>query len=213
MRYRYAQVGSPWKHTTGSPGALVDVVHPQPVDVVPVRLEVVAGQVLEALVGSPEEVVHGADPILPRADERLGWTRAGHLERGGYRVSAPRSAVVVERLDELGCSVTAKEIADRLRDRGEDVGVASIYRALQLLDGMRLMRRVDIAEARRALRADRTRAASITTTLSARAAARCKAFEDPELEQAIERLAGRVEYSVGAHDVTLRGIVPPAATA
>jgi Fur family ferric uptake transcriptional regulator len=35
-----------------------------------------------------------------------------------------------------------------------------------------------------------------------------KAFEDPELERAIERLAGRVDYSVGEHDVTLRGTCP-----
>ena len=35
------------------------------------------------------------------------------LERDGYRLSAPRTAVV-ETLATLGCSVTAKEIADRL---------------------------------------------------------------------------------------------------
>src|SRR3989337_2369717 len=41
------------------------------------------------------------------------------LEREGYRLSAPRSAVVATLAD-LGCSVTAKEIADRLNERGEE---------------------------------------------------------------------------------------------
>ncbi len=64
-----------------------------------------------------------------------------------YRVSAPRAAVV-SALNELGCSVTAQEISECLRERGEGVGVgvASIYRALQLLDDMRLVRRVDVGE-------------------------------------------------------------------
>jgi hypothetical protein len=46
----------------------------------------------------------------------VNWVGHAHatLERGGYRLSAPRSAVV-ETLADLGCSVTAKEIADHLR--------------------------------------------------------------------------------------------------
>jgi Fur family ferric uptake transcriptional regulator len=34
------------------------------------------------------------------------------------------------------------------------------------------------------------------------------AFEDRELEAAIEQLSRRVEYSIDAHDVTLRGECP-----
>jgi Fur family ferric uptake transcriptional regulator len=122
------------------------------------------------------------------------WIGYAHeaLEGGGYRMSAPRAAVV-SALDELGCSVTAQEISDRLRERGQGVGVASIYRALQLLDDMRLVRRVD-GEHHHHLVCDRC--------------GRTKAFEDQELERAIEHLAGRVEYSVGTHDVTLRGMCP-----
>ena len=92
------------------------------------------------------------------------------LEGGGYRVSAPRAAVV-SALDELGCSVTAQEISDRLRDRGEGVGVASIYRALQLLDDMRLVRRVDVGEPV-ARYEPVTRTASTITIWCATAAAR-----------------------------------------
>jgi Fur family transcriptional regulator, ferric uptake regulator len=128
------------------------------------------------------------------------------LERDGYRLSTPRAAVV-ETLATLGCSVTAKEIADRLHERGEDVGVASIYRTLDLLDRLRLARRVDAAEGV-------ARYEPIDPSgdhhhhIVCERCGRVTAFEDRELEAAIEQLSRRVEYSIDAHDVTLRGECP-----
>jgi Fur family ferric uptake transcriptional regulator len=128
------------------------------------------------------------------------------LERDGYRLSAPRSAVV-ECLADLGCSVTAKEIGDRLRERGEDIGVASIYRTLDLLDTLRLARRVDAAEGV-------ARYEPVDPSgdhhhhLVCQSCGEVTAFEDRELEHVIERLADRVDYAVDAHDVTLRGNCP-----
>ncbi len=128
------------------------------------------------------------------------------LEREGYRLSAPRSAVV-ETLADLGCSVTAKEIADRLHDRGQDIGVASIYRTLELLDKLRLTRRVDAAEG--VARYEPIEASGehhhhiVCDTCG-----EVSAFEDSDLERAIERLASRVDYAIDAHDVTLRGECP-----
>jgi Fur family ferric uptake transcriptional regulator len=139
---------------------------------------------------------------------RVNWVGHAHatLERDGYRVSAPRSAVV-ETLADLGCSVTAKEIADCLRQRGADVGVASIYRTLDLLDRLRLARRVDSGEGV-------ARYEPIDPSgehhhhLVCESCGEVTAFEDNELERAIERLAHRVDYAVDAHDVTLRGECP-----
>ena len=128
------------------------------------------------------------------------------LERDGYRLSAPRSAVV-ETLATLGCSVTAKEIADRLREEGEDVGVASIYRTLDLLDRLRLARRVDAAEGV-------ARYEPIDPSgdhhhhIVCEHCGQVTAFEDRALEAAIEQLSRRVEYAIDAHDVTLRGKCP-----
>ena len=125
------------------------------------------------------------------------------LEREGYRLSGPRSAVV-ETLADLGCSVTAKEIADRLHDRGRDIGVASIYRTLELLDKLRLTRRVDAAEGV-------ARYEPVDPSgdhhhhIVCDTCGEVAPFEDSELERAIERLASRVDYSIDAHDVTLRG--------
>jgi Fur family ferric uptake transcriptional regulator len=128
------------------------------------------------------------------------------LEREGYRLSTPRAAVV-ETLADLGCSVTAKEIADRLHDRGQDVGVASIYRTLELLDKLRLTRRVDAAEgvARyEPLDPSGEHHHHIVCDTCGEVAA----FEDSDLERAIERLANQVDYSIDGHDVTLRGECP-----
>jgi Fur family transcriptional regulator, ferric uptake regulator len=138
-------------------------------------------------------------------DDWVGHAR-DTLERDGYRLSAPRSAVV-QTLATLGCSVTAKEIADRLHERGEDVGVASIYRTLDLLDRLRLARRVDAAEGV-------ARYEPIDPSgehhhhLVCERCGEVVAFEDRDLERAIERLSHSVDYAIDAHDVTLRGKCP-----
>ena len=128
------------------------------------------------------------------------------LERDGYRLSTPRAAVV-ETLATLGCSVTAKEIADHLHGRGQDVGVASIYRTLELLDKLRLTRRVDAAEGI-------ARYEPVGPSgehhhhIVCESCGEVSAFEDSGLERAIERLASRADYVINAHDVTLRGECP-----
>jgi Fur family transcriptional regulator, ferric uptake regulator len=128
------------------------------------------------------------------------------LEQAGYRQSAPRAAVM-DALDELGCSVTAQEISERLRARGEGVGVASIYRALQLLDELRLVRRVDVGEAVARYEPVHPGGEHHHHLLCERCG-KVRAFEDAELEDAIERLATRFDYAVDAHEVTLRGRCP-----
>ena len=130
----------------------------------------------------------------------------GTLERAGYRHSAPRAAVV-GALADLRCSVTAKEIADRLHMGGQDVGLASIYRTLELLDRLQLARRVDSAEGV-------ARYEPVDPSgehhhhLVCQRCGEVSAFEDNDLEQAIERVADRIDYAIDAHDVTLRGDCP-----
>ena len=133
------------------------------------------------------------------------WIGHAHatLERDGYRLSAPRSAVV-ETLATLGCSVTAKEIADRLHERGEDVGVASIYRTLDLLDKLRLARRVDAAEGVARYEPIDPSGDHHHHIVCERCGA-VTAFEDRELEQAIERVSRSLSFAVDDHDVVLHG--------
>jgi len=133
------------------------------------------------------------------------WVAHAHktLEDAGYRQSTPRAAVL-SALDDLGCSVTAQEIADRLRERGQGVGVASIYRALQLLDELRLVRRVDVGEAVARYEPVHPDGEHHHHLLCERCG-EVRAFEDAELERAIERLATRLDCRLDAHEVTLRG--------
>ena len=140
-----------------------------------------------------------------RAADWVGHAQST-LARSGHRASAPRAAVVAA-LAELGCSVTAKEISDHLVEDGQDVGLASIYRALELLERLRLARRVDAGEGV-ARYEPVVPGGAHHHHLVCDSCGEVVAFEDVELEQAIARLARRVPYSVDAHDVTLRGACP-----
>ncbi len=76
----------------------------------------------------------------------------------------------------------------RPASRRRRVGTASIYRALELLVRLGLVRRLESATAPRATRR-RTPAASTTTTSSATAAARSPSSRTPSWKQAIDRAA------------------------
>jgi Fe2+ or Zn2+ uptake regulation protein len=128
------------------------------------------------------------------------------LEHAGHRSSAARAAVL-GALAELGCSVTAREIGDLLRERQHSVGVASIYRTLELLERHRLVQRFDVGES----------AARYEPALPdgehhhhivCDSCGGVTPFEDDGLERAIGRLAGRVDFAIDAHDVTLHGRCP-----
>jgi Fur family transcriptional regulator, ferric uptake regulator len=142
------------------------------------------------------------------ARPRTEWVAhaLGTLERAGYRSSAPRAAVV-EALGRHGCSVTARELGDLLRERRNEVGLASIYRALELLDRMKLVQRFEVGEGTARYEPAYPSGEHHHHLVCERCGA-VRAFEDDDLEHAIERLAGRVDFAVDAHDVTLRGECP-----
>lgn len=131
-------------------------------------------------------------------------TRA--LADAGYRSSAPREEVI-GAIAELGCSIAAREIADLLRERGSGVGLASIYRALELLDRLGLVQRFDVGEG-----VARYEAAlpggDHHHHLVCDSCGVVEPFEDEALEQAIHGLSGKTAFAIAAHDVTLRGECP-----
>jgi Fur family transcriptional regulator, ferric uptake regulator len=128
------------------------------------------------------------------------------LAEAGYRSSAPREEVIAA-IAELGCSVTAREIADLLRERGSGVGLASIYRALDLLDRLRLVQRFDVGEGiaryEPALPDGHHHHHIVCDSCGT-----VEPFEDDALERAIHSLSGKTAFSVAAHDVTLHGECP-----
>ena len=126
------------------------------------------------------------------------------VRAAGHRASRARSRVI-ELLGEQDCVLTARDIADRLRDEG--VGIATVYRALELLEGLGLVQRLDVgagtARYEPALPSGEHHHHLVCDTCG-----RVSAFADPQLERAIARVAGRLDYRVGGHDVILRGECP-----
>jgi len=186
-------------------------------------LEGVSGQIGEALVGRAEHVGHGHDPnerarparvataSLPEVSAtapHFTWTEhtLDTLAAAGHRASGPR-AEVIGAIAELGCSVSAREVADVLRERGSGVGLASIYRALDLLERLALVKRFDVGEG-----VARYEPAHPSGEhhhhIVCDSCGTVEAFEDQALEQAIGRLSERVAFAVATHDVTLHGECP-----
>jgi Fur family ferric uptake transcriptional regulator len=143
-----------------------------------------------------------------------GWSEhaVGELRRAGHRWGGARVAVV-ELLAEQDCCLTAQEIFDRLRLRDRRVGIASVYRALDLLVSLRLVQRIDFG-------AGVARYEPVHPGgdhhhhLVCGDCGKVVAFEDERLEGELERLAGNLGYVVDAHEVVLRGAcgdcAPPA---
>ena len=141
------------------------------------------------------------------ADE---WTE--HAQRvladSGHRSGGARAAVL-ELLAEQHCCVSAQEIHDSLRERRRSAGLASIYRALDVLGQLRLVHRVDVDGVARyepALPSGEHHHHAVCESCGRR-----DAFADAELERLIDALAGRLGYAVQGHDVVLRGRCPQCA--
>jgi len=89
-------------------------------------------------------------------------------------------------------------------------GLASVYRALDLLTQLKLVHRVDVDGTACYEPADPS-GDHHHHAICERCGKR-DAFEDPELERLIDDVAARLGYDVGAHDIVLRGSCPDCAT-
>jgi Fur family ferric uptake transcriptional regulator len=121
------------------------------------------------------------------------------LSNAGFRSGGGRRQVV-ELLGGQGCALTALEIDRRL----PDVGRATVYRALEQLEGLELIQRVDLGgDAAGYERVDP--GGHHHHHIVCEQCGRVVAFEDDGLEQAIVALAQRPDFNVSKHEVTLRG--------
>jgi len=135
------------------------------------------------------------------------WTEHAHseLRRAGHRAGGAREEVL-GLLARQDCCVSAQEIHDRLRGDGKAVGLASVYRALDVLTQLKLVHRIDVDGTAAYEPADPSGEHHHHAICD-----RCgklDAFEDPELERLIDGVAKRLGYAVGGHDVVLRGACP-----
>jgi Fur family ferric uptake transcriptional regulator len=125
------------------------------------------------------------------------------LSSSGHRSGGARSAVV-ELLAGQDCCLTAQQIHDRLRGADREVGIASVYRALEVLESHELVHRLEVGEGgsryEPALPGGDHHHHVICDNCG-----KVTAFEDPPLEDAIEKLAGRLPHMVSTHDVIIHG--------
>ena len=125
------------------------------------------------------------------------------LGRAGYKRGGARTAVV-EVLGRHTCARTALEIDDELRDEGRRVGRASVYRALEQLDGLGLVSRVDVGHGTARYEPVRP-GAGHHHHMVCDDCGNVLPFSDPELERSIDRLSRRLDVAVAEHEVVLHG--------
>jgi len=137
------------------------------------------------------------------------WSEhAGEVLRGaGLRASAGRSAVV-ELLGRQSCLLTAQEISDRLRETHSAGSTATVYRALETLHELGLVRRFDSGEGvARYEPVDPSGEHHHHIVMED--SGDVVPFEDAELERAIDGLGERLGLVVTSHDIILRARPAP----
>jgi len=133
------------------------------------------------------------------------WTESAlaRLRDATGRSGGARRAVVAF-LGRQECCLSAQEIHDRVRGGGVRVGIASVYRALESLDELGLVQRVDFGDGVARFEPADPRG-DHHHHLVCDGCGKVEPFEDTVLEAALERVAGGRGYDVAAHDVVVRG--------
>ena len=130
------------------------------------------------------------------------------LQRAGHRAGGARDEVL-GLLSHQDCCLSAQDIHARLSTGGRRVGLASVYRALDVLAQLRLVHRVDVDGTACFEPADPSgehHHHAICDTCG-----RMDPFEDPELERALDAVTERLGYAARGHDLVLRGTCPSCA--
>jgi Fur family transcriptional regulator, ferric uptake regulator len=139
------------------------------------------------------------------AETQSTWIEVtlAQLNAAGYRNSAGRRAVV-EALGREHCAVSARDIEERLRGTGRDVGRATIYRSLEQLDELHLVTRVDVGDGTARFE-PRLPGGEHHHHLICDSCGVVEPFEDEALERAVQRLSRHVDFRVDEHDIVLHG--------
>jgi Fur family ferric uptake transcriptional regulator len=135
----------------------------------------------------------------------MTWTEdaMARLREASGRNGGARK-VVVELLGEQDCCLSAHELHEQARARGVRIGLASVYRALEGMDVLGLVQRVDLGDG--VARFEPSHAdGDHHHHLVCDDCGKVEPFEDPTLESAIDRVADGRGYVVAAHDVVLHG--------
>ena len=132
------------------------------------------------------------------------------LREHGLKASSPRAAVL-ESIGRQECVVSAQDIADDLKRRKRRVGIATVYRTLEVLEELKLVQRLDLGG----------ESARFEPAIPdghhhhhfvCRNCGEAIPFEDEALERAIASVGKRLAGSFDEHDVVLKGRCPDCET-
>ena len=123
------------------------------------------------------------------------------LRDSGHRAGGARGSVV-ELLSRQDCCLTAQQIHDRLHRRGRPIGIASVYRILDLLVAHGLVTRLDVGSGVAHYEPSQA-GGEHHHHLVCEDCGKVEAFADEGLERAIRAVQARAGAT--AHDVVLRG--------
>lgn len=126
------------------------------------------------------------------------------IAKAGLRSGGARNAVI-ELLGKQDCAMTAREIDRALGNRGKrGVGRASVYRALEQLEELGLVQRLDVGQGF-AMYEPLVPGGEHHHHMVCDHCGKLIPFEDSSLERSIEQVSKRVNFKVEGHDVSLHG--------
>lgn len=136
---------------------------------------------------------------MSQAEQSWGERALNVLSEAGFRSGGGRRRVI-ELLDRQDCALTALEIDRKL----PKVGRATVYRALDQLETLGLIQKVELGgDAAGYERADPR--GHHHHHIVCQNCGKVIPFEDERLEHAIVALAKRPDFKIASHEVTLRG--------
>ena len=136
-----------------------------------------------------------------KAGDATDWT--GHalarLDDAGFRRGGSRTRVV-ELLGRQNCAITPLELDQQL----DGVGRATVYRAIEQLEDLGLIQRIDIGGESAAYEKVDPKGHH-HHHLVCNVCGKVIPFEDADLESAIHSISARDGFRIESHDITLRG--------
>lgn len=134
----------------------------------------------------------------------MTWAEQTHeaLRDAGYR-RGPARVAVVSVLSGEHCCVTVPEILAAAEAAGRPVGIASVYRVLELLTERGLVQKIEFGDGR--AHYERVDHGDHHHHLVCSECGRVEPFADRNLEAALERVERATGFAVATHDVLLRG--------
>lgn len=128
------------------------------------------------------------------------------LREAGHRSGSGRGAVI-DVLARHGCLMSANDILAELHREGSRIGFATVYRALETLSELGLVRRVDPGTGSAAYEPVEPSGEHHHHVVCDRCG-EVAPFSDDALERTIDELAHRMGHEIASHEVVLRGSCP-----